>query len=67
MLLMWACGVVEHGTSLGGGFSILEYQVKVDKDQFDALLQRLTNADPAKRQDLKTEDKKPKRQPERAK
>lgn len=33
--------------------------MKVQKKQFDALLRRLTNADPAKRQDIKTENKKP--------
>jgi hypothetical protein len=31
----------------------------VPKDQFDALLRRLANADPAKRQDIKTEAVKP--------
>ena len=33
--------------------------VKVEKDQFDALLKRLTKADPAKRQDIKTDEVKP--------
>ena len=33
--------------------------MKVEKEQFDALLKRLTKADPAKRQDIKTDEKKP--------
>jgi hypothetical protein len=33
--------------------------VKVDKNQFDDLLKRLTKADPAKRQDIKTDEIKP--------
>ena len=33
--------------------------MKVDKKQFDALLKRLTKADPAKRQDIKTDKVKP--------
>jgi hypothetical protein len=33
--------------------------MKVEKEQFDALLKRLTKADPAKRQDIKTDEVKP--------
>jgi hypothetical protein len=33
--------------------------MKVEKEQFDALLKRLTKADPAKRQDIKTDAVKP--------
>jgi hypothetical protein len=33
--------------------------MKVEKEQFDALLKRLTKADPAKRQDIKTAGTKP--------
>jgi hypothetical protein len=33
--------------------------MQVDKDQFDTLLKRLTNADPAKRQDIKKDEVKP--------
>jgi hypothetical protein len=33
--------------------------MKVDKGQFDDLLKRLTKADPAKRQDIKTDEVKP--------
>jgi hypothetical protein len=33
--------------------------MQVSKEQFDALLNRLTNADPAKRQDIKTDEIKP--------
>jgi hypothetical protein len=33
--------------------------MKVEKEEFDALLNRLTKADPAKRQDIKTADVKP--------
>jgi hypothetical protein len=33
--------------------------MKVEKQQFDALLKRLTKADPAKRRDIKTDDVKP--------
>jgi hypothetical protein len=33
--------------------------MQVDKRQFDALLKRLTKADPAKRQDIKTDEVKP--------
>ena len=33
--------------------------MKVEKEQFDALLRRLTKADPAKRQDIKTDETKP--------
>jgi hypothetical protein len=33
--------------------------MRVDKDQFDDLLKRLAKADPAKRQDIKTDEVKP--------
>ncbi|HTF66484.1 MAG TPA: hypothetical protein VK638_27750 [Edaphobacter sp.] len=33
--------------------------MKVEKDKFDALLNRLTHADPAKRQNIKTDEVKP--------
>jgi hypothetical protein len=33
--------------------------MKVNKEQFDNLLKRLTKADPAKRQDIKTDETKP--------
>jgi hypothetical protein len=33
--------------------------MKVDKNQFDALLKRLTKSDPAKRRDIKTDEVKP--------
>jgi hypothetical protein len=33
--------------------------MKVDKTQFDSLLGRLVKADPAKRQDIKTDEVKP--------
>jgi hypothetical protein len=33
--------------------------MKVEKRQFDELLKRLTKADPAKRQDIKTDEVKP--------
>jgi hypothetical protein len=33
--------------------------MKVEKEKFDALLKRLTRADPAKRRDIKTDEVKP--------
>jgi hypothetical protein len=33
--------------------------MKVEKEQFDRLLKRLTKANPAKRQDIKTNEVKP--------
>lgn len=33
--------------------------MRVNKEEFDSLLKRLTKADPAKRQDIKTDEVKP--------